>query len=105
MQARVAGALHLVGALSGLIYTTRAGVYWLELADHFVPMLLTLSVGVGQCIIVSRYYGATRLFSQLPEADQKFAAFWVRGADGVPTLDALRHLFCSSLPALPRTFF
>mmetsp|Transcript_18245 Transcript_18245/g.51339 ORF Transcript_18245/g.51339 Transcript_18245/m.51339 type:complete len:245 (-) Transcript_18245:1307-2041(-) len=67
---RIAPSLHLLAFLTGLMYVTRSGNYWLELSDHFVPMFLTLIVGLAQCLLVARYYGASRLMSQLHPADQ-----------------------------------
>ena len=76
--ARVALWLHLFGFVSGLcLYTQRSGVYWVELADHFVPMIVTITAALGQVILVSRYYGARRLVSRLPACDRALRSFWL----------------------------
>mmetsp|Transcript_23959 Transcript_23959/g.77299 ORF Transcript_23959/g.77299 Transcript_23959/m.77299 type:complete len:644 (+) Transcript_23959:34-1965(+) len=73
---RVAPPLHLLGFVSGLIYVSRAGTYWLTLSDHFVPMFLTIVVGLSQCLLVSLAYGARRLLESLPPEDQRLAPWW-----------------------------
>ncbi|KAL1511080.1 hypothetical protein AB1Y20_005903 [Prymnesium parvum] len=72
---RIAIALHAVGFAVGLLYVTRAGFYWLDLADHFVPMFLTICVAIGECILVGWRYGSARLVAALPAVDRKWATF------------------------------
>lgn len=94
-------ALHALGFLTGLVYVTRSGVFWVDLADHFVPMYLTVrgeaapapssphpssprpplpsqvTVGLCECALVSRARGGHALVASLPDADRKGGAWWV----------------------------
>ena len=72
---RIAVGLHVLGLVSGLLYTTRAGIFWLELADHLVPMFLTICVSIGECVLVGWRYGAPTLIAALPAADRRWGRF------------------------------
>ena len=69
-------AVHVVGFVSGLLYVTHAGSHWVDLGDHFVPLYLTVIVGLSECVLITHIYGAKRLLSELPAADQRFGAWW-----------------------------
>ena len=69
-------AVHVAGFASGLLYVTHAGAHWVDLGDHFVPLYLTVIVGLSECVLITRIYGAKRLLSELPAADQRFGAWW-----------------------------
>mmetsp|Transcript_14895 Transcript_14895/g.35352 ORF Transcript_14895/g.35352 Transcript_14895/m.35352 type:complete len:603 (+) Transcript_14895:429-2237(+) len=60
--------VHLLGFLTGLIYVSRAGLHWISLADHFVPMFLTILTALGECVLLARKYGIVRLLAELAEA-------------------------------------
>ena len=68
--------LHLFGVCSGLLYVTHGGAHWVDLGDHFLPLYLTCVVGLGECILISRFYGARRLLNELPKADRKYGVWW-----------------------------
>ena len=41
------------------------GVIMCELCDHFVPLYLTVVVGLSECLLVSLRYGGRRLVSEV----------------------------------------
>ncbi len=51
----------LTGLLGGIIYTTGAGLYFLDIIDHFVTNIAILTVGILQCIMIGWVYGPKRL--------------------------------------------
>ena len=69
--------LHGCGFLTGLVYVTRSGVLWIELADHFVPLYLTVIVGLSECVLVSRARGGAALVAGLSAADRRSGTWWV----------------------------
>jgi NSS family neurotransmitter:Na+ symporter len=51
----------LVGCVLGIIYVTGAGLYLLDIVDHFVTNISILAVGIMQCVMVGWIYGPARL--------------------------------------------
>jgi len=64
----------LVGFFAGIIYTTRAGLYFLDIIDHFVTSYNLLFVGVGQALLAGWIYGAEKLRREINEV-----SFWKLG--------------------------
>lgn len=50
-----------IGFLLGIIYTTGAGLYFLDIVDHFVTNIAILTVGILQCVMIGWVYGTRRL--------------------------------------------
>ncbi|MDH4211812.1 MAG: sodium-dependent transporter [candidate division WOR-3 bacterium] len=46
----------IVAGLIGLIYTTRSGLYWLDIVDYFMNNFGLLVVGILMCIAVGWFY-------------------------------------------------
>ncbi len=64
-------------ALAGIIYTTRAGLYFLDLVDHFVTSYNLLLVGIGQSILVGWIYGAEKMRRYINQvSDWKVGKWW-----------------------------
>jgi len=51
----------LLGFVAGIIYTTRAGLYFLDIIDHFITNFSLVAVGILECIIIGWIFGAKRL--------------------------------------------
>lgn len=62
--------------LCGLIYTTRAGLYFLDVIDHFVVQFGIVFVGLLQCIAVGWYYGAHRIRREFNAMGTKHLGKW-----------------------------
>jgi NSS family neurotransmitter:Na+ symporter len=56
-EAKVTAWICIIGVLIGLIYTTGAGMYFLDIVDHFVTSYPLLIVGLFECIAVGWFYG------------------------------------------------
>ncbi|MBK4732532.1 sodium-dependent transporter [Oxynema sp. CENA135] len=75
--AKVALIVCLAGAIAGIIYTTRAGLYFLDIVDHFLTSYNLLFVGIGQSILVGWIYGAEKLRRYINEVSEwKIGKWW-----------------------------
>ena len=64
-------------AIAGIIYTTRAGLYFLDLVDHFVTSYNLLLVGICQSILVGWIYGAEKMRRYINQvSDWKVGKWW-----------------------------
>jgi NSS family neurotransmitter:Na+ symporter len=50
-----------VGVLVGLIFTTRAGYYWLDILDHFMNNFALAAVGLLECLVIGYFYGTGKI--------------------------------------------
>ncbi|MBI2659115.1 sodium-dependent transporter [Candidatus Woesearchaeota archaeon] len=57
----IALAVCAIAFLSGIIFTTNAGLYFLDVIDHFVNSYTLLAVGILQCIAIGWVFGADKL--------------------------------------------
>lgn len=74
---KVAFAVCLVGFLVGILYTTRAGLYFLDIVDHFVTNYNLVLVGICQCLLVGWIYGAEKLRREVNEVSKwKLGKWW-----------------------------
>jgi neurotransmitter:Na+ symporter, NSS family len=75
--AKVAFWVCLAGFLSGIIFTTRAGLYFLDIADHFATNYNLMLIGIFQCILAGWLYGAERLRRYIDEvSDWQVGKWW-----------------------------
>jgi neurotransmitter:Na+ symporter, NSS family len=58
---KIAAITCSVAFLFGILFTTRAGLYYLDVFDHFVTNFGLVIVGILQCIAVGWIYGADKL--------------------------------------------
>ncbi len=67
-----------LAALSlGIIYTTRAGLYFLDIVDHFVTSYNLLLVGIFQTILAGWLYGAEKLRRYINQvSDWQVGKWW-----------------------------
>ncbi|MBD3361464.1 sodium-dependent transporter [Candidatus Woesearchaeota archaeon] len=73
----IAAGVCFVGFLTGIIFTTRAGMYFLDLVDHFVTNYGLVLVGVAECVVIGWFYGAPRLRRYINrDADWKLGKWW-----------------------------
>ncbi|BDC35962.1 MAG: sodium-dependent transporter [Candidatus Methanoliparum thermophilum] len=64
-KSKATGIVCLAGFLIGLIYTTGAGIYWLDMIDRAVSFIGILLTGVVAMLIVGWVYGADRVREHL----------------------------------------
>ncbi len=67
----------LVTLIAGIIYTTRAGLYFLDIVDHFVTSYNLLLVGIFQTILGGWIYGAEKLRRYINQvSDLQVGKWW-----------------------------
>jgi NSS family neurotransmitter:Na+ symporter len=67
----------LLAFLAGIIFTTRAGLYFLDIVDHFVTNYNLVLVGILQALLVGWIYGADKLRRFINEvSDFKTGKWW-----------------------------
>ena len=67
----------MAGFLGGILFTTYAGIHYLDLVDHFITSYGLVIVGLFQCIAVGWFYGAKKLRTYINEvSDIKIGAWW-----------------------------
>ncbi|HET97250.1 MAG TPA: sodium-dependent transporter [Desulfurivibrio alkaliphilus] len=93
---RVVSLLCLLGLLGSLIFTTRAGLYLLDITDHFITSYGLVLGGLLQCLIVGWFIGPeklrrhiSRLGSRVPTAWNFFIRYLTPLALGILLLMAL----------------
>ncbi len=64
---RLAGGLCLCGFLCGLVFCSQAGLFWLDLVDHFITTYGLVLVAICEALIVGWLFPAHRLRSHLDE--------------------------------------
>ncbi len=66
----------LVGFLGGLIYITGAGIYFIDLVDHFLTHYSLIIVGILECIAVGWIYGAEKLRKYINKVSKRDIGQW-----------------------------
>lgn len=66
----------LAAFLAGIIYTTRAGLYFLDIVDHFVTNYNLVIVGLLQVILAGWIYGAEKLRRYIDEVSEWRVGKW-----------------------------
>lgn len=61
----------------GLIFTTRGGLYWLDIVDHFANNYGLVGVGLMEALVVGHVFGAGRLREYLNrDSEVKLGRWW-----------------------------
>lgn len=61
----------------GLLFMTSAGLYWLDIVDHYINNFLILLVGLGEAIVVGYIYGAPKMRAFVNKfSDWKVGRWW-----------------------------
>ena len=55
----------IFGFVLGLLFVTRAGIYALDIVDHYISSYVLLFVGVMECVIVGYIWGVDKLIAHL----------------------------------------
>lgn len=50
----------LTAFLIGILFTTRAGYYWLDIVDHFINNFGLVTIALGECVAVGWVYGSRK---------------------------------------------
>jgi NSS family neurotransmitter:Na+ symporter len=74
---KIAFVVCLVGFSAGTIFTTRAGMYFLDIFDHFAINYGLVIVGILECIAVGWILGAEKLRRYINrDSDWKLGKWW-----------------------------
>ena len=67
----------VVGFCASLIFATRAGLYWLDIVDHFVNDFNLIAIGLVECIALGWIFGAKKLREYLnSNTNFKYGVWW-----------------------------
>ena len=66
----------LVGFLLGLIFITQAGLYFLDIIDHFVTNYVLLIIGIFECIASGWIYGAENMRKYINSVGKVKVGVW-----------------------------
>ncbi|HOY65060.1 MAG: Sodium:neurotransmitter symporter family protein [bacterium ADurb.Bin236] len=73
----VNAAISFMAFAIGIIYTTRAGLYWLDIVDYYFTQYGLAVVGVLECLIVGYVFGAKKLRDHVnATSDFKVGPWW-----------------------------
>jgi neurotransmitter:Na+ symporter, NSS family len=76
-RAKIAAFVCGIAFLLGVIFTTGAGLYYLDIFDHFVTSFILVIVGILQTIAVGWIYGADKLRKYINSvSDWKVGKWW-----------------------------
>jgi NSS family neurotransmitter:Na+ symporter len=51
----------LVAIITGIVFTSRSGIYLLDIVDHFMNNFGLIAVGMLECIVIAYFYGTGRI--------------------------------------------
>ncbi|WP_067052518.1 SLC5/6 family protein [Methanofollis ethanolicus] len=69
--------LAVVGSVVGLLFMTNAGLYWLEIIDHYINNFLILFIGLCEAIVIGYIYGAPKMCEFVNRfSDRKVGCWW-----------------------------
>ncbi|MBU0708114.1 sodium-dependent transporter [Patescibacteria group bacterium] len=61
----------------GILYTTKAGLYWLDIIDHYMTNFGLAFVGIMECIVVGYVFGAKKMREHVnATSDFKIGYWW-----------------------------
>ncbi len=75
-QSATAAGFCFFGFLVGLIFTTGAGLYWLDIVDHWMNNYGLVAVGLLECIAIGWFYGTAKLKKYINEVSDFRIGWW-----------------------------
>jgi NSS family neurotransmitter:Na+ symporter len=67
----------VLGFLGSVVFTTQAGLYWLDIADHFLTHYGLVVVGIVECVIVAWFFRFKVLRNHINRVSSiKLGAWW-----------------------------
>ncbi len=75
---KVTAVVSAVGFLAGIIFVTGAGLYYLDVVDHFVTSYALVIVGLIECIAIGWFYGTKKLLKYIESTAKKTS--WITKA-------------------------
>jgi NSS family neurotransmitter:Na+ symporter len=75
-QSAAAGGFCVFGFVVGLVFTTGAGLYWLDIVDHWMNNYGLVVIGFLECIAIGWFYGTRRLKAYINEVSDFRVGLW-----------------------------
>ena len=72
----VVSAICVLGLLGSLIFTSRGGLYFLDIADHFITNYGLVLGGLLQCLIIGWYVGPEKLRRHISRLGSRVPVLW-----------------------------
>lgn len=67
----------ITGLFLGLIYTTGAGLYWLDIMDYFMNNFGLFMVGLFECLVIAFFYKSDNIRKfMIEETGEKIGKWW-----------------------------
>ncbi|EFN61826.1 Sodium- and chloride-dependent glycine transporter 2 [Camponotus floridanus] len=66
----------VIGYAGGVIFTTNAGMYWLQLMDKYAANWSVLLIAISECILVAWIYGADRFLDNIQQMIGPRGCLW-----------------------------
>jgi len=67
----------LAGFAGGLIFVTKAGLYWLDIVDYFTNNFNLIVIGIIECLLVGWIFGSGKIRAYFNETGSiKFGKWW-----------------------------
>ncbi len=75
-QNAAAGGFCLFGFMVGLLFATGAGLYWLDIVDHWMNNYGLVVIGFLECIAIGWFYGTKKLRDYINEVSDFQIGWW-----------------------------
>jgi len=73
----ISGSVCLAAFLVGLLYTTGAGLHWLDIIDHYINFFLIIVVGLFEALLIGFAYGPDKMRKFINRwSDWKIGKWW-----------------------------
>ena len=67
-----------VSFVAGLIFTTKSGLYWLDVVDHFIMAYMIAFIGLIQCILIGWFADTKKIAKEIDDQSElKFGRVWI----------------------------
>ena len=66
----------IFGFLVGVLFTTGAGLYWLDIVDHWMNNYGLVVIGFLECIAIGWFYGTKKLREYINEVSDFHIGWW-----------------------------
>ncbi len=68
--------LCVIGFVTGIVYTTRGGYYWLDIVDHYISDYGLVTIALAECIVVGWMFGARKFREELNDISEFRVGGW-----------------------------
>jgi len=75
-QERAAAAFCLLGFIMGVIFTTGAGYYWIDIVDRWMNDYGLVVIGLLECVAIGWFYGTAKLKKYINEVSDFRVGLW-----------------------------